>query len=133
MGKAGSQRPAGRRRTVVAARARGAGALASSCRRVFDLSGGCLTVLSNAIATYRLSHCVYQGAAYANAGGGSDLRASSSSRSLWAATAAPGPHLQKLSGDLRAHVTIIGGGYTAHAMALREPGRSICGAWRIGC
>ncbi len=40
------------------------------------------------------------------------------SQSLWAATAAPGPDLASLSGDLRAQVTIIGGGYTGLSAAL---------------
>jgi glycine/D-amino acid oxidase-like deaminating enzyme len=48
-----------------------------------------------------------------------------SSRSLWAATAAPGPELATLSGELRANVTIIGGGYTglSAALHLAEAGR----------
>ena len=56
---------------------------------------------------------------------GPDLRANSPGRSLWAATAAPGPDLPKLAGNLRAHVTIIGGGYTglSAALHLAESGR----------
>ena len=52
--------------------------------------------------------------------GGLDLNtnASSSSSSLWAVTAAPGPALPRLSGDLRVPVTIIGGGYTGLSAAL---------------
>jgi glycine/D-amino acid oxidase-like deaminating enzyme len=48
-----------------------------------------------------------------------------SSQSLWAATAAPGPELSILSGDLRAQVTIVGGGYTGLSAALHlgEAGR----------
>jgi glycine/D-amino acid oxidase-like deaminating enzyme len=48
-----------------------------------------------------------------------------SRRSLWAATAAPGPELASLSGELRAQVTIIGGGYTglSAALHLAEAGR----------
>jgi glycine/D-amino acid oxidase-like deaminating enzyme len=48
-----------------------------------------------------------------------------SSRSLWAATAVPGPDLGCLSGELRAQVTIIGGGYTglSAALHLAEAGR----------
>lgn len=47
------------------------------------------------------------------------------SQSLWAATAAPWPELARLSGDLRAQVTIIGGGYTglSAALHLAEAGR----------
>jgi len=47
------------------------------------------------------------------------------SRSLWAATAVPGPELASLSGELRAPVTIIGGGYTglSAALHLAEAGR----------
>ena len=41
-----------------------------------------------------------------------------SSQSLWAATASPGPDPGILSGDLRAQVTIIGGGYTGLSAAL---------------
>lgn len=54
-----------------------------------------------------------------------NTNASSSSRSLWAATAAPGPVLPRLSGDLRVPVTIIGGGYTglSAALHLAEGGR----------
>jgi glycine/D-amino acid oxidase-like deaminating enzyme len=59
--------------------------------------------------------------------GAPDLNTSSSSsiRSLWAATAAPGPDLPRLSGDLHAQVTIIGGGYTglSAALHLAEAGR----------
>jgi glycine/D-amino acid oxidase-like deaminating enzyme len=46
-------------------------------------------------------------------------------QSLWAATAGPGPNLGTLSGDLRAQVTIIGGGYTGLSAALHlgEAGR----------
>jgi gamma-glutamylputrescine oxidase len=40
------------------------------------------------------------------------------SQSLWAATAAPGPELARLSGDQRAQVTIIGAGYTGLSAAL---------------
>jgi glycine/D-amino acid oxidase-like deaminating enzyme len=48
-----------------------------------------------------------------------------SSRSLWAATAAPGPDLATLSGELRAQVTVIGAGYTglSTALHLAEAGR----------
>ena len=48
-----------------------------------------------------------------------------SSQSLWAATADPGPALNSLSGDQRAQVTIIGGGYTglSTALHLAEAGR----------
>jgi len=48
-----------------------------------------------------------------------------SSQSLWAATAAPGPELARLSAELRAQVTIIGGGYTGLSTALHlgEAGR----------
>jgi glycine/D-amino acid oxidase-like deaminating enzyme len=48
-----------------------------------------------------------------------------SSQSLWAATASPGPNLGILEGDLRAQVTIIGGGYTGLSAALHlgEAGR----------
>jgi glycine/D-amino acid oxidase-like deaminating enzyme len=47
------------------------------------------------------------------------------SQSVWAATAAPGPELPRLSGDLRAQVTVIGGGYTglSAALHLAEAGR----------
>ena len=48
---------------------------------------------------------------------GRDLNGTSS-HSLWAATAAPGPELGSLSGDERAQVTIIGGGYTGLSTAL---------------
>jgi glycine/D-amino acid oxidase-like deaminating enzyme len=48
---------------------------------------------------------------------GRDLNGTSS-HSLWAATAAPGPELDSLSGDQRAQVTIIGGGYTGLSTAL---------------
>jgi glycine/D-amino acid oxidase-like deaminating enzyme len=48
---------------------------------------------------------------------GRDLNGTSS-HSLWAATAAPGPQLGSLSGDQRAQVTIIGGGYTGLSTAL---------------
>ncbi len=49
------------------------------------------------------------------------------SRSLWAATAAPGPELTSLSGELRAQVTVIGGGYTglSAALHLAERGRDV--------
>jgi glycine/D-amino acid oxidase-like deaminating enzyme len=49
----------------------------------------------------------------------------SASQSLWAATAASGPELPRLSGDLQAQVTIIGGGYTglSAALHLAERGR----------
>jgi glycine/D-amino acid oxidase-like deaminating enzyme len=48
-----------------------------------------------------------------------------STQSLWAATAAPGPELERLSGEHRAQVTIIGGGYTGLSAALHlgEAGR----------
>ena len=48
-----------------------------------------------------------------------------SSQSLWAATASPGPNPGILAGDLRAQVTIIGGGYTGLSAALHlgEAGR----------
>jgi glycine/D-amino acid oxidase-like deaminating enzyme len=39
-------------------------------------------------------------------------------RSLWAATATPGPELASLCGELRAQVTIVGGGYTGLSAAL---------------
>src|SRR6266404_224036 len=39
-------------------------------------------------------------------------------RSLWSATAAPGPSLEQLTGDLRAQVAIIGAGYTGLVAAL---------------
>ncbi|MDB6157050.1 MAG: dependent oxidoreductase [Gammaproteobacteria bacterium] len=39
-------------------------------------------------------------------------------RSLWSATAAPGPSLEQLAGDVRAQVTIIGAGYTGLSAAL---------------
>ena len=39
-------------------------------------------------------------------------------RSLWSATAAPGPALGQLAGDLRAQITVIGAGYTGLAAAL---------------
>ncbi|MFL6604161.1 MAG: NAD(P)/FAD-dependent oxidoreductase [Steroidobacteraceae bacterium] len=39
-------------------------------------------------------------------------------RSLWSATAAPGPSFGQLAGDVRAHVAIIGAGYTGLAAAL---------------
>jgi sarcosine oxidase len=39
-------------------------------------------------------------------------------RSLWSATAAPGPSFQQLAGDVRAEVAIIGAGYTGLAAAL---------------
>ena len=47
--------------------------------------------------------------------------------SVWAATAAPGPDLPRLAGDLRAQVTIIGGGYTglSAALHLAEAGRDV--------
>jgi len=50
-----------------------------------------------------------------------------SSHSLWAATAAPGPQLTSLSGDQRAQVTVIGGGYTglSTALHLAEAGRDV--------
>lgn len=46
-------------------------------------------------------------------------------QSLWAATASPGPNLGTVSGELRAQVTIIGGGYTGLSAALHlgEAGR----------
>ena len=46
-------------------------------------------------------------------------------QSLWAATASPGPNLGTVSGELRAPVTIIGGGYTGLSAALHlgEAGR----------
>ncbi len=49
------------------------------------------------------------------------------SRSLWAATAAPGPELTSLSGELRAQVTVIGAGYTglSAALHLAERGRDV--------
>ena len=55
---------------------------------------------------------------------GRDVNANSS-QSLWAATAAPGPELGRLAGELRAQVTIIGGGYTglSTALHLAEAGR----------
>ena len=57
--------------------------------------------------------------------GSRDLNAPTASRSLWAATAVPGPDLPSLSGDLRAQVVIIGGGYTglSAALHLAEAGR----------
>jgi len=57
--------------------------------------------------------------------GSRDLQAPTASRSLWAATAVPGPDLPSLSGDLRAQVVIIGGGYTglSAALHLAEAGR----------
>src|SRR6202047_1019898 len=39
-------------------------------------------------------------------------------RSLWSATAAPGPSLAPLTGDVRAQVAIIGAGYTGLTAAL---------------
>jgi len=39
-------------------------------------------------------------------------------RSLWSATAAPGPSLEQLGGDVRAQVAIIGAGYTGLSAAL---------------
>jgi glycine/D-amino acid oxidase-like deaminating enzyme len=56
---------------------------------------------------------------------GPDVKAIPTTGSLWAATAAPGPDLPQLAGDLRAHVTIIGGGYTglSAALHLAEAGR----------
>lgn len=39
-------------------------------------------------------------------------------RSLWSATAAPGPSLEQLSGEVRAEVTVIGAGYTGLSAAL---------------
>jgi glycine/D-amino acid oxidase-like deaminating enzyme len=47
------------------------------------------------------------------------------SQSLWAATASPGPALGRLSGEQRAQVTVIGGGYTGLSAALHlvEAGR----------
>jgi sarcosine oxidase len=39
-------------------------------------------------------------------------------RSLWSVTAAPGPSLEQLTGDLHAQVAIIGAGYTGLAAAL---------------
>lgn len=39
-------------------------------------------------------------------------------RSLWSATAAPGPLLQQLAGEVRSHVAVIGGGYTGLSAAL---------------
>lgn len=61
-----------------------------------------------------------------------------SSHSLWAATAAPGPELGSLSGDQRAQVTIIGGGYTglSTALHLADAGRDAvvleAGMWVSG-
>ena len=59
-----------------------------------------------------------------------------SSQSLWAATASPGPNLGSLSGDLRAPVAIVGGGYTGLSAALHlgEAGREavVLEAARIG-
>ena len=61
---------------------------------------------------------------------------SNRNQSLWAATAGPGPSLDRLSGDLRAPVTIIGGGYTGLSAALHlgEVGREavVLEATRIG-
>jgi glycine/D-amino acid oxidase-like deaminating enzyme len=39
-------------------------------------------------------------------------------RSLWSATAAPGPTLEQLAGDVRAQVAVIGAGYTGLSAAL---------------
>lgn len=48
-------------------------------------------------------------------------------QSLWAATAAPGPELACVSGELRAQVTVIGAGYTglSAALHLAEAGRDV--------
>jgi glycine/D-amino acid oxidase-like deaminating enzyme len=43
-------------------------------------------------------------------------------RSLWAATAAPGPALGRLTGDARAPVAVIGAGYTGLSAALHIAG-----------
>jgi len=40
-------------------------------------------------------------------------------RSLWSATAAAGPSLERLAGDLRADVAVIGAGYTGLSAALQ--------------
>ena len=52
---------------------------------------------------------------------------SHSIQSLWAATAAPGPELVSVSGELRAQVTVIGAGYTglSAALHLAEAGRDV--------
>lgn len=48
-------------------------------------------------------------------------------RSLWSATAAPGPELGQLAQAVRAQVTVIGGGYTglSAALHLSEAGRDV--------
>jgi glycine/D-amino acid oxidase-like deaminating enzyme len=48
-------------------------------------------------------------------------------RSLWSATAAPGPQLEQLVDDARAPVAVIGAGYTglAAALHLAEAGREV--------
>ena len=50
-----------------------------------------------------------------------------SSRSLWAATATPGPQFATLTTGLRAQVAVIGGGYTglSTALHLAEAGREV--------
>jgi glycine/D-amino acid oxidase-like deaminating enzyme len=65
---------------------------------------------------YRLSHFAYQITSLMPTNG-RDVNGMPS-HSLWAATAAPGPELSSLSGDQRAQVTIIGGGYTGLSTAL---------------
>jgi glycine/D-amino acid oxidase-like deaminating enzyme len=71
---------------------------------------------------YRLSHFSYQITSMPT--NGRDVNGMPS-HSLWAATATPGPQLDSLSGDQRAQVTIIGGGYTglSTALHLAEAGR----------
>jgi glycine/D-amino acid oxidase-like deaminating enzyme len=52
---------------------------------------------------------------------------SSTLRSLWSATAAPGPELGQLAEDVRAQVTVIGAGYTglSAALNLSSAGRDV--------
>src|SRR5579885_2183182 len=45
--------------------------------------------------------------------------------SLWAATAPPGPHLEKLTGSLSTEVAVIGAGYTGLSTALHLAGAGI--------
>lgn len=48
-------------------------------------------------------------------------------RSLWSATAAPGPELAQLPGDARAQVAVVGAGYTglSAALHLSQAGRDV--------
>ena len=47
-----------------------------------------------------------------------DIAPSAMPASLWAATAPPGPHLERLAGSCRAEVAVIGAGYTGLSTAL---------------